>query len=43
MFIGRKYVEAGGLMSYGANFLDLFQRTPELVDKNLRGTKAADI
>ena len=27
----REYVEAGGLMSYGANFLDLYHRTAELV------------
>jgi putative ABC transport system substrate-binding protein len=28
----REYVEAGGLMSYGANFPDLFRRTAELVE-----------
>jgi putative ABC transport system substrate-binding protein len=39
----REYVEAGGLMSYGANFPDLFRRAAELVDKILRGTQAADI
>jgi putative tryptophan/tyrosine transport system substrate-binding protein len=39
----REFVEAGGLMSYGASFLDLFRRTAELVDKILRGTKPADI
>ena len=39
----REYVEAGGLMSYGPNFRDLFSRAAELVDKILRGTKAADI
>jgi putative ABC transport system substrate-binding protein len=39
----REHVEAGGLMSYGANFPDLFRRTAELVDKILRGTKPADI
>jgi ABC-type uncharacterized transport system substrate-binding protein len=43
MFIAREYVEAGGLMSYGANFLDLYQRTAELVDKILRGAKPADL
>jgi putative ABC transport system substrate-binding protein len=43
MFIAREYVEAGGLMSYGANFQDLYRRTAEFVDKILRGTKPADI
>jgi putative ABC transport system substrate-binding protein len=39
----REYVEAGGLMSYGANFPDLFRRAAELVDKVLRGSRPADI
>jgi putative ABC transport system substrate-binding protein len=39
----REYVQAGGLMSYGPNFLDLFRRTAEYVDKILRGAKPADI
>jgi putative ABC transport system substrate-binding protein len=33
----------GGLMSYGANFPDLFRRAAEVVDKILRGTRPADI
>jgi ABC-type uncharacterized transport system substrate-binding protein len=43
MFIARDYVEAAGLMSYGANFRDLYRRTAELVDKILRGAKPTDI
>jgi len=39
----REYVEAGGLMSYGASFPHLFRRAAELVDKVLRGTQPADI
>jgi putative ABC transport system substrate-binding protein len=39
----REQVEAGGLISYGTNFLDLFRRTADLVNKILRGTKPADI
>jgi putative tryptophan/tyrosine transport system substrate-binding protein len=36
-------VEAGGLMSYGANIPHLFMRAAELVDKILRGAKPFDI
>ena len=43
MFIAREYVEAGGLMSYGTNFPDLFRRAGDFVDKILRGAKPADL
>ena len=39
----REHVEAGGLMSYGPNFPDLYRRAASHTDKILRGTKAADI
>jgi putative tryptophan/tyrosine transport system substrate-binding protein len=39
----REYVVAGGLMSYGPNFPDLFRRSGDYVDKILRGMKPADI
>jgi putative ABC transport system substrate-binding protein len=37
------YVEAGGLISYGPNFADLFRRAADMVDKILRGTSPGDI
>ena len=43
IYIQRENVEAGGLMSYGPNFPDLFRRVAEYVDKILRGAKPADI
>ncbi len=43
MNISHEHVEAGGLMSYGPNFPDLFRRAADFVDKILRGAKPADI
>jgi putative tryptophan/tyrosine transport system substrate-binding protein len=39
----RDYLGAGGLMSYGANNVDLFRRTGDFVDKILKGAKTADL
>jgi putative ABC transport system substrate-binding protein len=39
----REGPEAGGLMSYGANFPNLFRHSADYVDKILRGTKPADL
>jgi putative ABC transport system substrate-binding protein len=43
IYVAREYVEAGGLISYGANIPHLFRRAAELVDKILRGAKPSDI
>jgi putative ABC transport system substrate-binding protein len=43
IFAVREYIDAGGLLSYGPNFTDLFRRAADLVNKILRGTKPADI
>jgi putative ABC transport system substrate-binding protein len=39
----REYLEAGGLMAYGANIPALFRRAADFVDKILHGAKPADI
>jgi putative ABC transport system substrate-binding protein len=39
----RDYVEAGGLISYGPDFPDLFRRAGDFVNKILRGVKPADL
>jgi ABC-type uncharacterized transport system substrate-binding protein len=43
MFESTDYVEAGGLVSYAANYTAIFRRAAVYVDKILKGAKPADL
>ena len=43
MFVGKEWVEEGGLMSYGDRLPERYRRAADLVDRILKGAKAADL
>ena len=43
VFPFRDFADAGGLISYGANWTDIFRQTADLVDRLLKGARPAEL
>jgi putative ABC transport system substrate-binding protein len=43
VYAWREFVTAGGLLSYGTNFVELFRQTASYVDRILRGSSPTDL